>query len=62
MAVHDPPSHEDCLSLNPTTLFNQAEEKLRILLVSDQNDRGHPHAHFGHLLSGYDAGYYAYLR
>lgn len=62
MAVHDPRSPQECLDLDPTALFNEAEERLRLMLVPDEKDRGHPHAHFGHLLSGYDAGYYAYLR
>lgn len=62
MAVHDPHSHEECVNLNPTAIFHQVEEKLRLLPVPDPKDRGHPHAHFGHLLSGYDAGYYADLR
>lgn len=62
MAVHDPRSHEECVNLDPTALFYQAEEEVRLLPVLDPKDRGHPHAHFGHLLSGYDAGYYAYLR
>jgi Zn-dependent oligopeptidase len=48
--------------MDPTTLFNQVDEKLTLQPIPDREDRGHPHVYFGHLLSRYDAGYYSYLR
>ena len=62
MAIHDPLSHEACKALDPTSIYNTLDEALSLLSVPDVNDRGHQHVQFGHLLSGYDAGYYGYLR
>src|ERR1700722_11305226 len=62
MAVHNAASHEECVNLNPTELYNNLMETLQLLPNRNPRDRGHPHADFGHLLSGFDAGYYSYLR
>ncbi|KAI5245791.1 hypothetical protein E4T43_02926 [Aureobasidium subglaciale] len=60
MAVHDPSSQEACAALDPTTLYTSWHERLTFL-STPPSERGHPHADFTHLLSGYDAGYYSYL-
>ncbi|KAH6986940.1 peptidase family M3 [Ilyonectria destructans] len=61
MAVHNVPSHEECYSLNPGSMYNDLMEKYTFLTNPEPQDRGHPHTDFGHLFSGYDAGYYSYL-
>ncbi|KAI5273138.1 zincin [Aureobasidium subglaciale] len=60
MAVHNPSSQEACAALDPTTLYTSLHEQLNFL-STPPGERGHPHADFTHLLSGYDAGYYSYL-
>ena len=62
MAVHNPATHEACIELDAGELYNSLREKLNFSPVPDANDRGYGHATFGHLLAGYDAGYYSYLR
>jgi metallopeptidase MepB len=61
MAVHDPKSHEELVQLDTPKLYNDLVEELTGLVNPDPAGRGHPHVHFGHLLHGYDAGYYSYL-
>ncbi|KAG9252681.1 peptidase family M3 [Emericellopsis atlantica] len=61
MAVHNVSSHEECLNLDPGSIFNDIMERLRLLPNPDQENRGHPQAAFHHLVSGMDAGYYSYL-
>ncbi|KAI5207689.1 hypothetical protein E4T38_03304 [Aureobasidium subglaciale] len=60
MAVHDPPSQAACAVLDPTTLYTSLHEQLTFESTSP-GERGHPHADFTHLLSGYDAGCCSYL-
>ena len=61
MLVHDPPSHEACLALDPTTLYASLQTRLTLFSTSHPRDWGHRHTDFTHLLAGYDAGYYSYL-
>ncbi len=60
MAVHSPQSHEACLQFDEATLYNDLIEELTLCRNPDRGNRGHQHAHFGHLLGGYDVGYYSY--
>ncbi|KAI5237509.1 zincin [Aureobasidium subglaciale] len=61
MAVHDPPSHEACLALDPTTVYTSLLTRLTLLSTSSPSDWGHKQTDFTQLLAGYDAGYYSYL-
>lgn len=58
MAVHNPTSHEALLELDEVELFKDISEKLTFLRPLDPSYR---HVHYGHLLAGYDAGYYSYV-
>lgn len=62
MAVHNPPTREDLLQLDETVLYNNIKEELNLLRNPEPGTRGPAHCHFGHLMSGYDAGYFAYIR
>lgn len=62
MILHNPSSHEECLKLDPTSIFNDQMTRLRILQNLEPSDRGHPQTTWHHPLSGMDAGYYSYLR
>jgi metallopeptidase MepB len=61
MEIHNPESHEHLLQLDTAKLYNDLLEETTGLINPDPASRGHPHVHFGHLLHGYDAGYYSYL-
>ncbi|PNP75770.1 hypothetical protein FNYG_10848 [Fusarium nygamai] len=62
MAVHHPKSHSELLEMDFTKVFNDLLEKLWLVRAPQPEDQGYPHADLGHLVSGYDAGYYSYLR
>ncbi|KAF4334296.1 metallo ase [Fusarium beomiforme] len=61
MAVHNPKSHDELLDMDFTKIFHELMEKLWIVRAPEPEDQGYPHADLGHLVSGYDAGYYSYL-
>ena len=66
MTVHQPESHEAVKNFDTSSMYN----KLRYEISGIQGpevklnkwDWGHGEATFGHLIGGYDAGYYGYLR
>ncbi|KAF5613663.1 uncharacterized protein FTJAE_13874 [Fusarium tjaetaba] len=62
MAVHHPKSHSELLKMDFTKVFIDLLEKLWLVRAPQPEDQGYPHADLGHLVSGYDAGYYSYLR
>lgn len=61
MRIHNPPSHQDLLELDIAACHNDLDEELTCIRNPWVGRRGHHHVHFGHLLSGYDVGYYSYV-
>ncbi|KAF5631049.1 hypothetical protein F25303_9722 [Fusarium sp. NRRL 25303] len=62
MAVHHPKSHNELLDMDFTKVYYDLMEKLWLVRAPEPEDQGYTHADLGHLVSGYDAGYYSYLR
>lgn len=58
MGVHNPSSHEDLLDLDEVKLYQDLYEQFRFYRPPEPS---YLHVRFGHLVSGYDAGYYSYL-
>jgi metallopeptidase MepB len=56
MAVHNPASRQALLELNEVEIFKDIFEKLNFWRPADNR-----HVSYGHLLAGYDAGYYSYV-
>ncbi|KAL2275896.1 hypothetical protein FJTKL_01450 [Diaporthe vaccinii] len=61
LAIHNPPNRESLATLDLTKLWARIWEHLTLTSCPDMHDRGYQYGQFGHLLSGYDAGYYSYL-
>ena len=58
MAVHNPASHEALLQLDEVKLYRNIYERLKFRPLTDPSNM---HVSSGHLLAGYDAGYYSYV-
>jgi metallopeptidase MepB len=69
MKVHEPESHEAVEKIDVSELFNKMRKEISGLDgpevfngTEDEKWRwGHGQATFGHLIGGYDSGYYSYL-
>ncbi|KAH8680708.1 peptidase family M3 [Xylariales sp. PMI_506] len=65
MTVHSPKSHEELEQLDVSKLYNELRSEIAGLdgpeALGESSDWGHGQATFGHLIGGYDAGYYGYL-
>ncbi|ORY03659.1 peptidase family M3-domain-containing protein [Clohesyomyces aquaticus] len=67
MTVHEPASHADIEKLDISTTYNRLRKEISQLdgpeILDHEGDWGwgNGQATFGHLIGGYDAGYYGYL-
>ncbi|KAI1379488.1 Metalloprotease [Hypoxylon crocopeplum] len=65
MTVHSPATHEELEKLDPGALYNSLRAEIAGLkgpeALGEPSTWGNGQATFGHLMGGYDAGYYGYL-
>ncbi|KAI0097403.1 Metalloprotease [Hypoxylon sp. NC0597] len=65
MTVHSPETHEELEKLDPSALYNDLRTQIAGLkgpeALGEPSTWGNGQATFGHLIGGYDAGYYGYL-
>ncbi|KAK0389007.1 hypothetical protein NLU13_2584 [Sarocladium strictum] len=61
LMIHSPPSHEEALSMDTTSIWNTTRQDIVGLALSDEpGEESLAHAAFGHLFRSYDAGFFAY--
>jgi metallopeptidase MepB len=61
LIVHDMASHEQLEKLEFAKLWYDLRGELESQDFSKFYDGSHDHVTFGHLMNGYDVGYYSYL-
>jgi len=61
MAVHTPSSHEELEKFDVTKAYNEMRSTLSGIKGPEGSHWANGQATFGHLIGGYDAGYYGYL-
>jgi metallopeptidase MepB len=66
MTIHTPKSHDEIEGMDFGPLYNKLRSEIASIdgleVKTGKFDWGHGEATFGHLIGGYDAGYYGYLR
>ena len=62
MTVHHLGSPEECAALDLPALYSDLMARLTSMGYPDAQLNSHGYADFTHVMSGYDAGYYSYLR
>jgi len=58
LEIHNPRNYQAALLCDEALTYRKIYEELKLRVLPEQSNI---HVHHGHLLAGYDAGYYAYI-